>query len=103
VPPWDSWVGEVQGLGNAPSPGTSGRTWPPTLDSTLSGEAPNQGLLVSWVPAEFIGVVERGLEVECIGMMCWADTPVRVGGAGPDFNAVVPPWLKHLAFQYKPD
>jgi hypothetical protein len=39
---------------------------------------PNQGLLVSWalswVPAEFIGVVERGLEVECMGMICWADT-----------------------------
>ena len=103
VPPWDSWVGEVQGLGNAPAPGTWGGTWPPTAESWLNGKPPNQGLLVSWVPAEFIGVVERGLEVECMGMMCWADTAVRIGTGAPDFNAVVPTWLKHLSLQYKPD
>jgi hypothetical protein len=103
VPPWDIWVGEVQGLGQATAPGTSGGMWPPTLDSTLNDKPPNQGLLVSWVPGEFIGVVEQGLEVECMGMMCWADTAVRDGGAAPDFSAVVPTWLKHLAVQYWPN
>jgi hypothetical protein len=103
VPPWDSWVAEVQGLGKASSPAAMGGAWPPTLDSTLGREPPNQGLLVSWIPAEFIGLVERGLEVECVGMLCWADTPRRGGAAGPDFAAVIPRWLTALALQYMPD
>ena len=97
VPPWDCWVGEVRGLGSASAPGSIGEAWPPTLDSTLGQKPPNQGLLVCWIPTEFIGVVDRGLEVECIGMLCWADMPVRGGAAGPDFDSVIPTWLRGLA------
>lgn len=103
VPPWDSWVGEVRGLGSASASGTWGGTWPPTLGSTLGEAPPNQGLLVCWIPAEFMANVERGLEVECIGMLCWADTPVRGGAAGPDFDSVVPSWLTALALQHRPN
>jgi hypothetical protein len=102
VPPWDTWVGEVTGLGSARALGIWGGAWPPTLDSTIGQVAPNQGLLVCWIPNEFVRIVEQALEIECVGMLCWADAPVRGGSAGPDFGSVVPFWLRELALRYRP-
>lgn len=101
VPPWDTWVGEVMGLGSAQAPGIWGGEWPPTLDSTVGQAPPNQGLLVCWIPTEFVRIVERALEIECVGMLCWADAPIRGGAAGPDFGSVVPSWLREFALRYR--
>jgi hypothetical protein len=95
VPPWDTWVGEVAGLSAHDEPATWGSTWPPTLPSMLSmGERqPHSGLLVCWVPPAFIEAGQRALEVECVGMLCWADDPISRSVIGPRFDRVVPEWL----------
>ena len=50
-----------------------------------------------WIPNEFVRIVERAIEIECVGMLCWADVPARGGEAGPDFGSVIPHWLSELA------
>ena len=99
VPPWDTWVGEVAGLPGSDPPATWGGTWPPTLMSSLSlgNRPPHSGLLVCWIPSAFIAAVQSGIDIECIGMLCWAGKLVEGGGAGPRFDRVVPEWLLRLA------
>jgi hypothetical protein len=91
VPPWDTWIGEVAGLQGGED------DWPPTLASHLGDGPPNRGLLVSWVPRAFIPVIQAGLEVECMGMLCWADQPSEGHGGSPRFGQILPRWLCQLA------
>jgi len=62
TPPWDTWV-EV----------CTDEQW---------------DFLVSWIPVEFLAVVEHGIEAECVGMLMWADAPYK------STYATMPLWLK---------
>jgi hypothetical protein len=92
VPPWDTWVAEVEGLPGEDAPGA----WPPTLASKMSDGEPHRGLLVSWIPEVFIPVASKAIELEVIGMLCWADEPPGARRAGPRFDLVIPDWLRNL-------
>jgi hypothetical protein len=72
TPPWDTWV---QGY----EPG--------------SGSYP---FLISWVPPEFIAKIQAAIEVECMGMLGWADCPEAWSGRWFD-SASVPSWLRELS------
>jgi hypothetical protein len=91
IPPWDTWVGCVQGL-----PGAGGgdfgssATWLPCI-----GCHPRE-LLVSWVHPAFLPLADAGLSTECIGMLTWADALIPQGG-GPAFSQALPSWLTRLA------
>jgi hypothetical protein len=95
VPPWDAWVGCIEGREERKLPFPR-RFWPPTLDSTLSGNAPDRSLLISWIPDAFIPAVDEAIDAECIGMLSWADLSSIPGGGGPDFARIVPEWLREL-------
>lgn len=95
VPPWDAWVGCIEGREERKIPFLR-RFWPPTLDSTLSGNAPDRSLLITWIPDAFIPAVDEAIDAECIGMLSWADVSPISGGGGPDFARIVPEWLREL-------
>jgi hypothetical protein len=59
-PPWDSWIGC------------------------------SDGILVSWVPPEFLKHAEKGVDVECVDMLMWADSPSRAA----------PKWLVKAAREW---
>jgi len=96
VPPWDTWVGEVEGLPGEDAPGTPHGAWPRNVVSGLSGTDPHRGLLVSWIPEVFVPLVSKAIELEVKGMLCWSDEPRAGTGGAPRFDLVIPEWLRNL-------
>lgn len=84
VPPWDTWVAEVQGVQ---------RALPPTIISYVYGGEPNRGVLVAWVPREFVPLIDLAMDEECMGMLCGADTPAATGPGDLTFADIIPTWL----------
>jgi hypothetical protein len=98
VPPWDTWVDEIPGLPGSDAMGTWGSTWPPTLESYLGGEL-NTGLLIAWIPSAFVPLVDRAIDVECIGMLRWVTSPAPPSDVAPRFDRVLPAWLVLIAVE----
>ena len=68
-PPWDTWI-------------------------TTIGEA-----LVSWVPRQFVDVVDHAIPMECMGMLLWAESPEENYPVDPNSYQNYPDWLPKLADQ----
>ena len=96
VPPWDTWVAEIQGVGGEPVPSREDKTWPPTLRSWMGGPL-NRGVLIAWIPRPFVALAGKGIETECMGMLGWLDEPSRSVGGAPRFENVLPRWLVRAA------
>jgi hypothetical protein len=54
TPPWDTWVGLFS-------------------DPELTGEGPRAVYLVSWVPADLVGLVQKGLDVSVTDCIAWLE------------------------------
>ncbi len=70
TPPWDTWVDIVQ-----------------------AGES-DQEILVAWMPGDFVSLAQRAIDVECIGMLMWADSPPA---SMPFPESSIPRWLRDIA------
>ncbi len=82
TPPWDTWV-QVY----IPEPSIY-----QSPNSVPSADA----FLISWVPPEFLEMVDEATEAECVGMLMWADAP-RSWEIPPVRVNSIPIWLQHLA------
>jgi len=75
VPPWDTWVDYVE------------------------CEQSDHDILVSWVPPEFISLVESGIRVECFEMLSWCDSPRMDDKGEPCVD--IPQWLQSFAVEWR--
>ncbi|HKY42499.1 MAG TPA: hypothetical protein VJM50_05360 [Pyrinomonadaceae bacterium] len=82
TPPWDTWV----------------QAFVPESLAYQSPDLPPSAyaFLISWVPPEFIDVVNEATEAECVGMLMWADSPRR-WDSPPDYGDSIPVWLEQLS------
>ncbi len=95
-PPWDTWICEIPCIRRDFVTTSTDKVWPSTLESSLSGEQPTQVLLASWVPREFESLAQQAIEVECCGMLLWADRPYPDSELAPKYAEVIPEWFKDL-------
>jgi len=82
TPPWDTWI-------EAFIPESLAHLSPDSIPS----EYP---FLISWVPPEFLEVVDEATELECVGMLMWADAP-RTWERPPIYADSIPTWLRQLS------
>ena len=70
IPPWDTWIGQIE-------------------------ISKSEFLLLAWVPDEFVKLVELGIEVECMGMLYWANSKYWGKYTTPDnrYLNCVPKWV----------
>ena len=82
TPRWDTWVQAFV---------------PESLAHQSLYSVPSEyAFLISWVPSEFLEVVDEATEAECIGMLMWADAPRR-WEEPPRFADSIPVWLQQLS------
>ena len=79
TPPWDTWVQAF-------------------IPESLAHQSPDEvpiefPFLISWVPPEFVKIVHEATEVECVGMLMWADAPRRWDGPR-EYADSIPDWLQ---------
>ena len=82
TPPWDTWV-------QAFIPESLAHQSPDAVPSVFA-------FLISWVPPEFLNVVNEATESECVGMLMWADAPRR-WEEPTDYANSIPAWLEQLS------
>jgi hypothetical protein len=90
-------IGGVLGVQGAIPSGSPGSAWAQSLISILDKTDTHLGMIVSWVPAAFVDTVQRGINVECMGMINWAAPPRRMDRSNIDFAVATPGWLELLA------
>lgn len=82
TPPWDTWVDAF-------------------IPELWADQPPDEvqrlfTFLISWVPPEFLKVVNEATEAECVGMLMWADEP-RTWDSPPNYAESIPSWLQQLS------
>ena len=82
TPPWDTWVQVF-----------IPESWSLLSPDTVPTEFP---FLISWVPPQFLQAVNEATEIECVGMLMWADAPRRWDGP-PAYADSIPAWLEQLS------
>ena len=95
-PPWDTWICEIPCLSGLSSKSDYRESWPPNIGSALGDGGPFEVILAAWVPKVFIGAVDRAIEVECVGMLLWADSKYPESPLAPKYNEVLPLWLQEM-------
>lgn len=95
-PPWDTWICEIPcNHGNSKKSGY-GESWPPNITSIFSEGGPEELILAAWVPSGFIDVVQQAIDIECCGMIFWADSEYPESPLSPKYQEVIPQWLKEM-------
>lgn len=74
VPPWDSWV-----------------AWFPHGNSDQS----NDGYLIAWVPPALVDLAQRGIDVNPVECIFWADDPAESAWSFRKFCESAPSWYLH--------
>ena len=82
TPPWDTWV-------QAYIPESLVHQSPDSIPSVYA-------FLISWVPPEFLKIVDEATEYECVGMLMWANAP-RTWEGPPNYADSIPAWLQQLS------
>ena len=95
-PPWGTWICEIACMHGLSTSSNYGESWPPNLGSIFGEAGSYETLLASWVPFEFIEYAQRAIEVECCGMLLWADAPYPNSRLAPKYNEVIPAWFQKM-------
>ena len=95
-PPWDTWICEIHCEGGGSSKIDYGESWPPNIGSILGDGDPFHFVLAAWVPEEFEPLVQKAIEVECVGMLFWADSIYPESSIAPKYNEVLPKWFQGM-------
>ena len=82
TPPWDTWV-------EAFIPETLAHQSPDSIPTEFA-------FLISWVPPQFLETVHEATEIECVGMLMWADE-LRTWDGPRNFADSIPAWLEQIA------